>query len=211
MSASNRQRDDRHRRQARWALALSALLGLVVAGGDAQAQTAGTHPAELLELLSYLDLVPDVDTLQAAGAGQDGAGLVAVAADPSMRRYTRVRAVSFLAYFRNPQTTAFLETLARDRAEDVEVRLAALFTLSTDHRPERAAALSTLLRELLTEPNEEIWAGVARAAGRQPPEQCLALLDAFSDEMLAQSSLVAVTVERTREQALQSLASEPTH
>jgi hypothetical protein len=207
MSASNDQRDHRHLRRARWALALTASLGLLVASGEAPAQALGGHPAELLEILSYIDVVPDADTLQAAGAGQDGTGLVAVAADPSLRRYTRVRAVSFLAYFRSPQTTTFLETLAHDRTEDIEVRLAALFTLSTDRRPEREAGLSTLLRELLSEPNEEIWAGVARAAARQSPEQCLVLLDAFSDEMLAQSSLVAATVERAREQALRAMES----
>lgn len=129
------------------------------------------HAPRLLELARLIDQVPTADQLRAAGAGEAGAALVAIARDASLDRYTRVRATSFAVHF--PGSEQALASIAEDTEfDDIEVRITAVASLS---HLERARGLPRLER-LLGDKEVQIRAAATRAVARIPGSESQRLL-----------------------------------
>ena len=80
--------------------------------------------ANLQDYLQHPEAVFNKAQWIEAGAGANGAALLAVAQDTQAHRYLRMRAASALGFF--PEQQAGLAQLAQDDRQDLEVRLQAL-------------------------------------------------------------------------------------
>lgn len=156
------------------ALALGAAHAAEPVKGAA-ADAAKTHPEDLVRLLSYLDVIPTIDQLRAAGAGAQGDALARVAADRAQHRYVRMRAASALGAFDAPSNRTALATLVDADDDDREVRLQALTALTW---LEKAAALPRLER-LLGHSDPELRAAALRNLARVPGPAARAAVESF--------------------------------
>ncbi len=128
-------------------LSLSLALALLGLSGLTSLSTAhGAEPETLVSALSLIDQVPTRAQLLALGADAEGAALRRIAEDASRPAYTRIRAVSFLAWFDSAETRSMLTRLLTDEAAPImEMRVQALRALA---RLEGPAARPRLERYL---------------------------------------------------------------
>lgn len=135
-------------------------LGLAV---GASAAEAAEHPADLLLLTKLIDQVPSKAQLVAAGAGDNGEALFAIATDKGLTRYPRARAASMLGHFDSAKGRAQLKALL-DSPEvvDREVKIQALSSLVYLDK----AATFERLSGLLTHPDPQLRAAAVRNLGR---------------------------------------------
>lgn len=89
----------------------------------------GDHPENLMFLVTLIDGVPTRAALDAAAAGDQGAGLVAIARDSSLPRYPRTRAAAMLGAYSGPRVAPALEGIIAT-ADDIEVRIQAIASLA---------------------------------------------------------------------------------
>jgi HEAT repeat protein len=150
----------------------AGLLALAL-GVASAASAAPAQPSErLMLLLNLIDQVPTRADLVAAGVGEDGAALLAVAKDGALKRYPRARAAGLLALFDAPAARQGLASLVDDPAvKDREVRIQALAALVHLEGPAAFPRLSSLSRD----PDPELRAAALRNLGRlhHPEKQAL--------------------------------------
>ncbi len=118
------------------------------------------HPPELLNALNRIDEVPSKAELEAKGA-QDGEALLAIARDPEVAAYPRIRAASLLGLFDNPTCRKGLSDLLL-RADVQEIKVQAVRALA---RLEGHRGLPRL-KKTLVHRNKELRAAAVRALAR---------------------------------------------
>ncbi|MBI2374337.1 MAG: HEAT repeat domain-containing protein [Deltaproteobacteria bacterium] len=112
---------------------------------------AEAHPRRLLDSLASIDVIPTKEQLVIAGGSEDL--LAAIAIDPSLHGYVRMRAAAMLGLFATPDSLRLSSRLAEDTALDREVRIQA------------AVALNFVARALRSQPGILL---VARLAADDP-------------------------------------------
>lgn len=171
------------------------ILSTALVGGAALA-APGAHAPGLMQLLNVLDQVPSRAMLVTAGAGDDGAALVAIARDATLKRYPRMRAAAMLALFEGPAVQRGLRGLLDDpQVRDREVRIQALAALV---HLEKGASFDRL-RRLANDPDPELRAAALRNLGRiEHPEKQAVLQSRIQAERLEWVRDVAERLTRSR-------------
>lgn len=127
--------------------------------------TTAAPTIDLADALSLIDVLLSPELLAAAGVDAGGQALRDAALDATLPMYPRIRAVHGLAYYYNPETSAFLATLARDREAPEALRVAAVVVAASDPQPESWAEVEALLEALALDSSAEVRGAVER--GRQ--------------------------------------------
>lgn len=110
------------------------------------ASASATELEPLARAVSLLDQLPTRAQLLALGADTEGAALRRIAEDSSRAAYTRIRAVSFLAWFDSAETRAMLTRLLDDEAAPImEMRVQALRALALLEGPAARTRLERYL------------------------------------------------------------------
>lgn len=130
-------------------------------------------PERLMFLLRLIDQSPTAAQLVEAGAGEAGEVLIAIAKDPEVARYPRMRAAGSLGLFPSPATEAALAALVRG-GDDLEVRIQALAALT---HLQQARALP-LLEGLVAHREVELRAAAVRNLARLEHPRVRSLLEA---------------------------------
>jgi hypothetical protein len=148
------------------AAALSGGIAGAQTGSDpAPAASASAPTIDLADALALIDVLLSPELLAAAGVDAGGQALRDAALDATLPVYPRIRAVHGLAYYYNPETSAFLAALARDLEAPEPLRVAAVVVAASDPQPAAWSGVDALLGALALDSSADVRGAVER--GRQ--------------------------------------------
>ena len=157
------------------------------------------HEDQLLTLVGLIDQIPTRDQLIAAGSGEDGSALRAIAGDEDLLQYHRLRAVHMLAHFPFEVNAAFIREIAVNHGELTEMREASLFVYTSYMETASESDVDLLVSQLLRDSDSELQRAAIRAAGRLSPGRAEVLIGEF----LRTSPVLEPRVQRELERTIQ--------
>ena len=179
------------------ALIISLFIGLLTVSPVIVSAQEVEHEPQLLALVGLIDQIPSGDQLLAAGCGEDGAALRAIANDAALVQYVRLRAVHMLAHFPNPTNAVFTREISLNRDQNTEMRVTSLFVFSNLTEAVEAEEIDALIAQLLRDEDPELQIASIRAAGRLAPDRGEVLLRGFVQTTSEVEPRVVRELERT--------------